>query len=196
MVTKWCYIRVLFKISCVLLIMFLCFGCGDEDTQTLTTNTIVDNNDEIVSQYEDLDENALAAEELVIVTMNQELTDAINHRDRDPAVVTSYWIESGSVLMAHNFFGKLNTSKSRQKIRTTWRAIFAKRAQWPMNSTIDTIWIDGKGRQARSVGTFAYMGQAVRPFKALYQKNKQDIWKVKAIDYGDNGFIKGFKIIL
>ena len=82
MVTKWCYIRVLFKISCVLLIMFLCFGCGDEDTQTLTTNTIVDNNDEIVSQYEDLDENALAAEELVIVTMNQELTDAINHRDR------------------------------------------------------------------------------------------------------------------
>ena len=65
-----------------------------------------------------------------------------------------------------------------------------------MNSTIDTIWIDGKGRQARSVGTFAYMGQAVRPFKALYQKNKNDIWKVKAIDYGDNGFIEGFKIIL
>ena len=186
-----------------ILVGFICaglfvimFSCGnvEDEIQPIVSNVVIDDK-ESVSKYAIVKYDS-DVEKDKITLLNQSLTESINSRDRDPAEVASYWIESGSVLMAHNFFGKLNTSKSRQKIRTTWRAIFAKRAQWPMNSTIDTIWIDGKGRQARSVGTFAYMGQAIRPFKALYQKNKQDIWKVKAIDYGDNGFIKGFKIIL
>ena len=66
-----------------------------------------------------------------------------------------------------------------------------------MISTTEEIWIEKKrGQLARSEGTLAYQGQATRPFKALYQKNKKGEWKIKAIDYGDNGYIKGYKIVL
>ena len=65
-----------------------------------------------------------------------------------------------------------------------------------MKSTIETLSIDEKrGQTARSEGTFEYQSRDKRSFKALYQKNKEEKWKIKAMDYGDNGFIKGFQIV-
>ena len=65
-----------------------------------------------------------------------------------------------------------------------------------MKSEIETLSIDEKrGQTARIEGLFEYQSRTRRPFKALYQKNKEGKWKIKAMDYGDNGFIKGFKIV-
>ena len=50
------------------------------------------------------------------------------------------------------------------------------------------------GHLAAAEGTFRYVANKTLPIKVLYQKNKEGDWKVKAIDYGDNGLIKGFKL--
>ena len=57
----------------------------------------------------------LATEEKAIRAEHQALTDNINARDQDPNVVTSHWLQKGSVLMAHNFFGELVASQSTKK---------------------------------------------------------------------------------
>ena len=98
--------------------------------------------------------------------------------------------------MAHSFFGELVTSKSTQKIRGSWKAIFSRRVPWPMKTTLETVSVEGKkGKIARSKGTFEYQSRNKRPLKVLYQKDKAGEWKIKAIDYGDNSFIKGFQIV-
>jgi len=51
-----------------------------------------------------------------------------------------------------------------------------------------------RGQLAVTEGTFQYVANKPLPLKALYQKNKEGYWKVKAIDYSDNGLIKGFKL--
>jgi len=57
----------------------------------------------------------LATEEKAIRAEHQALTDNINARDQDPNVVTSHWLQKGSVLMVHNFFGELVASQSTKK---------------------------------------------------------------------------------
>ena len=64
-----------------------------------------------------------------------------------------------------------------------------------MVTKIETVKFEKKrGQLAATEGTFQYVANKVLPLKALYQKDKEGDWKVKAIDYGDNGFIKGFKL--
>ena len=188
--------KVICSLICFLAIAGLIISCGESDTPTqATTSTITsDAVDEIKAT--ELPEINFAAEEQAVQAAHKALDEAINDRDRDPAEVTSHWIKTGSVLMAHNFFGELVTSKSTQKIRGSWKSIFGRRAPWPMKTTIETVSIEEKkGKIARSKGTFEYQSRNKRPFKALYQKDKEGEWKIKAIDYGDNGFIKGFQII-
>ena len=171
-------------------------SCGQSDTPTQASISPSTTNTNDLPPNEPLVEIDLAAEEKAIRAEHQALTDDINARDRDPNVVTSHWLQKGSVLMAHNFFGELVASQSTKKIRGSWKVVFKRRAPWPMKSTIETLSIDEKrGQTAWSEGTFEYQSRAKRPFKALYQKNKEEKWKIKAMDYGDNGFIKGFQIV-
>jgi hypothetical protein len=170
--------------------------CSQVEEEPVIAPNVVDTGEIRVAEKVEIDFNV---ENNKIAFLHGELVSDVNHfgHDRDPVLVTSYWIQSGSVLMAHNFFGQLITSRTRRQIRGSWTSIFAQPAQWPMISKIEEIWIEKKrGQLARSEGTFAYQGQAVRPFKALYQKNKKGEWKIKAMDYGDNGYIKGYKIVL
>ena len=119
----------------------------------------------------------LVAEEVAIRAEHQALVEDINSRDRDPNIVTAHWLERGSVLMSHNFFGELVSSKSLQKIRGSWKVVFKRRAPWPMKSEIETLSIDEKrGQTARIEGLFEYQSRTRRPFKALYQKNKEGKW--------------------
>ena len=187
-------------INLLLILLFPIFvfltSCGQLDTPTQAPISPSTTNTNDLPPNEPLVEIDLAAEEKAIRAEHQALTDDINARDRDPAEVTSHWIKTGSVLMAHNFFGELVTSKSTQKIRGSWKSIFGRRAPWPMKTAIETVSVEEKkGKIARSKGTFEYQSRNKRPFKALYQKDKEGEWKIKAIDYGDNGFIKGFQIV-
>ena len=175
----------------------LVFSCGESDspTQTVSSSSSTTKEDEL-SLDEQVVEIDLAVEEAAIRTEHQALVEDINSRDRDPNVVTAHWLERGSVLMSHNFFGELVASKSLQKIRGSWKVVFKRRAPWPMKSEIETLSIDEKrGQTARIEGLFEYQSRTRRPFKALYQKNKEGKWKIKDMAYGDNGFIKGFKIV-
>ena len=64
-----------------------------------------------------------------------------------------------------------------------------------MVTKIETVKIEKKrGQLAVAEGTFQYVANKTLPLKALYQKGKEGDWKVKAVDYGDSGLIKGFKI--
>ena len=187
-------------INLLLIFLFPIFvflvSCGQSDTPTQASISPSTTNTNDLSPNEPLVEIDLAAEEKAIRAEHQALTDDINARDRDPNVVTSHWLQKGSVLMAHNFFGELVASQSTKKIRGSWKVVFKRRAPWPMKSTIETLSIDEKrGQTAWSEGTFEYQSRQQRPFKALYQKNKEEKWKIKAMDYGDNGFIKGFQIV-
>ena len=186
-------------INLLLILLFPIFvfliSCGQLDTPTQAPISPSTTNTNDLPPNEPLVEIDLAAEEKAIRAEHQALTDDINARDRDPNVVTSHWLQKGSVLMAHNFFGELVASQSTKKIRGSWKVVFKRRAPWPMKSTIETLSIDEKrGQTAWSEGTFEYQSREKRPFKALYQKNKEEKWKIKAMDYGDNGFIKGFQI--
>ena len=187
-------------INLLLIFLFPLFvvlvSCGQSDTPTQASISPSTTNTNDLPLNEPLVEIDLAAEEKAIRAEHQALTDDINARDQDPNVVTSHWLQKGSVLMAHNFFGELVASQSTKKIRGSWKVVFKRRAPWPMKSTIETLSIDEKrGQTAWSEGTFEYQSRDKRPFKALYQKNKEEKWKIKAMDYGDNGFIKGFQIV-
>ena len=172
------------------------FSCDESDTSTQASISSSTTKDNDPNQNDEVVEIDLATEEAAIKAEHQALVEDINSRDRDPNVVTSHWSQKGSVLMAHNFFGELVASKSLQKIRGSWKVVFKRRAPWPMKSTIESISIDEKrGQTARSEGNFEYQSRDRRPFKALYQKDKEGKWKIKAMDYGDNGFIKGFQIV-
>jgi len=46
---------------------------------------------------------------------------------------------------------------------------------------------------ARSEGRFNYLVNA-KDYRALYEKGKDGEWKIKAMDYGNNGLIQGFKV--
>ena len=63
-----------------------------------------------------------------------------------------------------------------------------------METKIEVVKVEKKrGQLATAEGAFNLVHK-VFPIKVLYQKNKEGDWKVKAIDYGDNGLIKGFKL--
>ena len=63
-----------------------------------------------------------------------------------------------------------------------------------METKIETVTVEKKrGQLATAEGTFNLVHK-VFPIKVLYQKSKEGDWKVKAIDYGVNGLIKGFKL--
>merc|ERR1711939_147893 len=136
----------------------LVFSCGESDspTQTVSSSSSTTKEDEL-SLDEQVVEIDLVAEEAAIRTEHQALVENINSRDRDPNVVTAHWLERGSVLMSHNFFGELVASKSLQKIRGSWKVVFKRRAPWPMKSEIETLSIDEKrGQTARVEGLFEY----------------------------------------
>jgi len=106
-----------------------------------------------------------------------------------------FWLDSGSVLMAHTFFGNLAAGRTRQKVRALWTGIFKRKNRWQMETKIKTVKIEKKrGQLATAEGTFKYVANKTLPIKILCQKNKEGDWKVKAVDYGDNGLIKGFKL--
>ena len=175
-------------------IIGLFVSCGEDNKQSIVTTTVLDSGPIKVTEKLEIDFNI---ENDKISVLNQSLVTAVNSRDRNPVEVTSYWIGTGTVLMVHNFFGELSTSNTRQKIRGSWRSIFGNRDQWPMISKIEELWIEKKrGQLAKAVGTFQFQANRTRPFKALFQKNKKGDWKIKAMDYGDNGYIKGYKIVL
>ena len=159
-------------INLLLILLFPIFvfltSCGQLDTPTQASISPSTTNTNDLPPNEPLVEIDLAAEEKAIRAEHQALTDDINARDRDPNVVTSHWLQKGSVLMAHNFFGELVASQSTKKIRGSWKVVFKRRAPWPMKSTIETLSIDEKrGQTAWSEGTFEYQSRAQRPFKAL-----------------------------
>ena len=107
--------QVICSLMCFLAIVGLTTSCGQSDTptQATTSTTTPDAVDEIKAT--ELPEINFAAEEQAVQAAHKALDGAINARDRDPAEVTSHWIKAGSVLMAHNFFGELVTSKSTKK---------------------------------------------------------------------------------
>jgi len=186
--------QLLIPLLVVFVFLFSCRG-SDSPTQTVSSPASTTKEDE-TGLDEQVVEIDLVAEEAAIRAEHEALVEDINSRDRDPNIVTAHWLERGSVLMSHNFFGELVSSKSLQKIRGSWKVVFKRRAPWPMKSEIETLSIDEKrGQTARIEGLFEYQSRTRRPFKALYQKNKEGKWKIKAMDYGDNGFIKGFKIV-
>lgn len=143
----------------------------------------------------DVPEINFAVEEAAIRALHKSHDDAVNARNPEANKVMESWLDSGSVLMAHTFSGNLAAGKTRQKVRALWTGIFLRKNQWLMVTKIETVKFEKKrGQLAAAEGTFQYVANKVLPLKALYQKDKEGDWKVKAIDYGDNGFIKGFKL--
>ena len=176
-------------------------SCGESGEKTTKITAPVDKSvdDEEIKVTEVLEIN-FAAEEAAVRALYKSHDAAVNDRKPEANKVMDIWLDSGSVLMAHTFFGNPAASRTRQKVRALWTRIFSRKPPWPdhkweMKTKIEMVKIEKKrGQLAVAEGTFEYVGNKTLPLKALYQKNGEGDWKVKAIDYGDNGFIKGFKI--
>jgi hypothetical protein len=178
-----------------------CGESGDKTTKITTpVDKLVDDEEIKVTEVVEID---FAAEEAAVRALHKSHDDAVNGREEDGNIrggpegnkVMEFWLDSGSVLVAHTFFGNLVAGRTRQKVRAVWTGIFKRKNRWLMETKIETVKIEKKrGQLAAAEGTFRYVANKTLPIKVLYQKNKEGDWKVKAIDYGDNGLIKGFKL--
>ena len=166
-------------------------SCGDSDSEATISKPTPTTTSSIVEEAT-IVEIDVAAEETAIRALHKAHDGAVNQREAVP--VMEYWSEGTGMVMAHNFFGNVVISRGRQKVRATWHSIFARKNRWLMETTIETVVIEKKrGRLARSEGRFKYLVNA-KDYRALYEKDKDGEWKIKAIDYGDNGLIQGFKV--
>jgi hypothetical protein len=189
-------VRLMFYFISILIVTTLTISCGESgDTTTKIVTPLEKSTDGEEIKVADVPEINFAVEEAAIRALHKSHDDAVNARNPEANKVMESWLDSGSVLMAHTFSGNLAAGKTRQKVRALWIGIFLRKNQWPMVTKIETVKFEKKrGQLAAAEGTFQYVANKVLPLKALYQKDKEGDWKVKAIDYGDNGFIKGFKL--
>tara|TARA_B100001964_G_scaffold12258_1_gene12924 strand:- start:4757 stop:5323 length:567 start_codon:yes stop_codon:yes gene_type:complete len=180
----------------ILIVTTLTISCGESgDTTTKIVTPLEKSTDGEEIKVADVPEINFAVEEAAIRALHKSHDDAVNVRNPEANKVMESWLDSGSVLMAHTFSGNLAAGKTRQKVRALWTGVFLRKNQWLMVTKIETVKFEKKrGQLAATEGTFQYVANKVLPLKALYQKDKEGDWKVKAIDYGDNGFIKGFKL--
>ena len=185
----FCWISMLIAVTFVL----SCGESGDKTTKITTpVDKLVDDEEIKVTEVVEID---FAAEEAAVRALYKSHDAAVNDRKPEANKVMEFWLDSGSVLVAHTFFGNLVAGRTRQKVRAVWTGIFKRKNRWLMETKIETVKIEKKrGQLAAAEGTFRYVANKTLPIKVLYQKNKEGDWKVKAIDYGDNGLIKGFKL--
>ena len=194
-------IRLVFCFISILIATTLIVSCGDsgDTTAKIVTPLEKSTDGEEIKGTEVLEIN-FAAEEAAVRALHKFHDGAVSAQKPEANEVMKSWVGSGSALMAHTFFGNPAASRTRQKVRALWTGIFSRKPPWPdhkwkMKTKIEMVKIEKKrGQLAVAEGTFEYVGNKTLPLKALYQKNGEGDWKVKAIDYGDNGFIKGFKI--
>ena len=196
----FCWISMLIAVTFIL-------SCGESGDKTTKITTPVDKlvDDEEIKVTEVVEIN-FAVEEAAVRALHKSHDDAVNGREKDGNIrggpegnkVMEFWLDSGSVLVAHTFFGNLVAGRTRQKVRAVWTGIFKRKNRWLMETKIEVVKVEKKrGQLTTAEGTFKYVVNVARkalPIKVLYQKNKEGDWKVKAIDYGDNGLIKGFKL--
>ena len=189
-------VRLMFCFISILIVTTLTISCGESgDTTTKIVTPLEKSTDGEEIKVADVPEINFAVEEAAIRALHKSHDDTVNVRNPEANKIMESWLDSGSVLMAHTFSGNLVAGKTRQKVRALWTGVFLRKNQWLMVTKIETVKFEKKrGQLADTEGTFQYVANKVLPLKALYQKDKEGDWKVKAIDYGDNGFIKGFKL--
>ena len=189
-------VRLMFCFISILIVTTLTISCGESgDTTTKIVTPLEKSTDGEEIKVADVPEINFAVEEAAIRALHKSHDDTVNVRNPEANKIMESWLDSGSVLMAHTFSGNLAAGKTRQKVRALWTGVFLRKNQWLMVTKIETVKFEKKrGQLAATEGTFQYVANKVLPLKALYQKDKEGDWKVKAIDYGDNGFIKGFKL--
>ena len=189
-------VRLIFCLISILIAVTFVSSCGESEDKTTKITTPVDKSvdDEEIKVTEVLEVN-FAVEEAAVRALHKSHDAAVNDRKPEANKVMEIWLDSGSVLMAHTFFGNLAAGRTRQKVRALWTGIFKRKNRWQMETKIETVKIEKKrGQLATAEGTFKYVANKTLSIKVLYQKNKEGDWQVKAIDYGDNGLIKGFKL--
>ena len=189
-------IRLVFCFISILIATTLIVSCGDsgDTTAKIVTPLEKSTDGEEIKGTEVLEIN-FAAEEAAVRALHKFHDGAVSAQKPEANEVMKSWVGSGSALMAHTFSGNLAAGRTRQKVRALWTGIFSRKNRWKMETKIETVKIEKKrGQLAVAEGTFKYVANKTLPLKALYQKNEEGDWKVKAIDYGDNGLIKGFKI--
>ena len=189
-------VRLMFCFISILIVTTLTISCGESgDTTTKIVTPLEKSTDGEEIKVADVPEINFAVEEAAIRALHKSHDDTVNVRNPEANKIMESWLDSGSVLMAHTFSGNLAAGKTRQKVRALWTGVFLRKNQWLMVTKIETVKFEKKrGQLAATEGTFQYVANKALPLKALYQKDKEGDWKVKAIDYGDNGFIKGFKL--
>ena len=184
------HLRTICSLLLLLLGVISLISCGDSDNEapiSKPTTTVTSSTAEAT-----IIEIDVAAEETAIRALHKAHDDTVNQREAAP--VMEYWFEGTGMVMAHNLFGIVVISRGRQKVRATWHSIFARKNRWLMKTEIETIVIEKKrGKLARSEGWFQYLRDA-KDYRALYEKDKDGKWKIKGIDYGNNGLIQGFKV--
>ena len=185
------HLRPICSLFLLLLGVISLISCGDSDSKATISKPTTTTTSSTAEEATTIEIN-VAAEETAIRALHKAHDDTVNQREAAP--VMEYWSEGTGMVMAHNFFGIVVISRGRQKVRATWHSIFARKNRWLMKTTIETVVIEKKrGKLARSEGRFNYLVNA-KDYRALYEKGKDGEWKIKAIDYGNNGLIQGFKV--
>ena len=189
-------VRLMFCFISILIVTMFIVSCGESgDTTTKIVTPLGKSTDDEDIRVTEVPEINFAAEEAAIRALHKSHDDTVNVRNPEANKIMESWLDSGSVLMAHTIFGNLAAGKTRQKVRALWTQILSRKNRWQMVTKIETVKIEKKrGQLAVAEGTFQYVANKTLPLKALYQKGKEGDWKVKAVDYGDSGLIKGFKI--
>ncbi|HIB92587.1 TPA: hypothetical protein EYO57_36335 [Candidatus Poribacteria bacterium] len=189
-------VRLMFCFISILIVTIFIVSCGESgDTTTKIVTPLEKSTDDEDIRVTEVPEINFAAEEAAIRALHKSHDDTVNVQNPEANKIMESWLDSGSVLMAHTFFGNLAAGRTRQKVRALWTQILSRKNRWQMATKIETVKIEKKrGQLAVAEGTFQYVANKTLPLKALYQKGKEGDWKVKAVDYGDSGLIKGFKI--
>ena len=101
-------------------------SCGESGEKTTKITGPVDKSidDEEIKVTEVVEIN-FSAEEAAVRTLHKSHDNAVNGRDFDGNIdgppeankVMAFWLDSGSVLMEHTFFGNLAVRRTRQKVR-------------------------------------------------------------------------------
>ena len=195
-------VRLIFCFISILIVAALIMSCGESGETTAKTVTPLDKsiNDEgikvttVPEIFAPEIDFAVAIEEIRALHKSHNAVVNMNF-PKEVNKVMEFRLDSGSVLMAHSFFGNPVSGRTRQKMRALWTGIFKRKNRWNMETKIETVRIERKrGQLAAAEGTFKYVANQTLPLKALYQMDKEGFWKIKAIDCGDSSLIKGFKL--
>lgn len=131
-----------------------------------------------------------AAEETAILKLIAHQDAALSEHNID--AVMDDWLRKNTrdVFMVQTFLDAINIIETWRGVRDSWQYTWQHIGKRKVESTIETVAIDARGQQATASGQFdTGWGWWKGDLMVALKKDKGE-WKIRAIDYGDQGLIK------